>query len=308
MTILVGYPPSRRSRNVLNLAAVLARSSGEDLVVCTVVPAPWLPTGATADDEYHAHLDATAEAALEQARADLPDDIRATFIVQRARSKPSGLLHAAEEHGAEMIVLGSSRAGMFGYITLSTVAGRLLHSSPIPIALAPRGFRAGPNSRIDRVTVAYDGSGETDQLLTATQLALRQASGVTIRLACFAVQPAPPDTALMRVEADQVAAEWTADVRAAADKVLARLGDSAPALAQPDVVVGRGENWSEALEDIYWEPGDVLVIGSSRSGPLTRVFLGTHAAKIIRYSPVPVVVVPRKLAARVAASASTDRD
>ena len=40
-------------------------------------------------------------------------------------------------------------------------------------------------------------------------------------------------------------------------------------------------------------PGDLLVVGSSRHGPLARVFLGSTATKIVRASPVPVVVVPR---------------
>ena len=35
MTILVGYPTNRRAKAVLSLAGMLARSSGEDVVVCT---------------------------------------------------------------------------------------------------------------------------------------------------------------------------------------------------------------------------------------------------------------------------------
>jgi nucleotide-binding universal stress UspA family protein len=38
------------------------------------------------------------------------------------------------------------------------------------------------------------------------------------------------------------------------------------------------------------------VIGSSESGPVARVFLGSRAAKIIRHTPVPVVIVPRDAA------------
>jgi nucleotide-binding universal stress UspA family protein len=58
--------------------------------------------------------------------------------------------------------------------------------------------------------------------------------------------------------------------------------------------VGHGATWEEAIEDVDWEPGDVLVVGSSSSGPVARVFLGSRAAKIVRQSPVPVVVVPRE--------------
>jgi nucleotide-binding universal stress UspA family protein len=59
-------------------------------------------------------------------------------------------------------------------------------------------------------------------------------------------------------------------------------------------VIGRGETWAEALDDVEWADGDVLVVGSSSLGPVARVFLGSRSAKIVRHSPVPVVVVPRR--------------
>jgi nucleotide-binding universal stress UspA family protein len=46
------------------------------------------------------------------------------------------------------------------------------------------------------------------------------------------------------------------------------------------------------MEDVDWADGDVLVVGSSSVGPVARVFLGSRASKIVRHSPVPVVVVP----------------
>ena len=70
-----------------------------------------------------------------------------------------------------------------------------------------------------------------------------------------------------------------------------------------ETVIGYGENWDEALEDIAWRDGDVLVVGSSAVGPVARVFLGSRASKIVRHSPVPVVVVPRHAAAELAQQA-----
>jgi nucleotide-binding universal stress UspA family protein len=67
-------------------------------------------------------------------------------------------------------------------------------------------------------------------------------------------------------------------------------------------VVGVGEDWGEAVEDVPWEDGDVLVVGSSSIGPIARVFLGSRATKIIRHSPVPVVVVPRGRAEELASN------
>jgi len=52
-----------------------------------------------------------------------------------------------------------------------------------------------------------------------------------------------------------------------------------------------GRNWEEVLDSLPWEEGEVLVVGSSRLGPVKRVFLSS--TKIVRSSPVPVVVIPR---------------
>jgi nucleotide-binding universal stress UspA family protein len=48
----------------------------------------------------------------------------------------------------------------------------------------------------------------------------------------------------------------------------------------------------------------VLVVGSSSSGPVARVFLGSRAGRIVHHAPVPVVVVPRPVAVEIAAEAA----
>jgi len=287
VTIVVGYPPNRKGKAALNLGALLSRSSGEDLVVCIVAPSPWLPGLVREDDAFRGQIDEMTSSALEQARSELPPDVAATFTTVKARSTPVGLLHAVEQHKASLVVVGSSAAGLFGRIQLSSVADRLLHSSHVPVGLAPRGFRVGDTDRVDCVTVAYTGTEQCDSLLrTAADLVHRL--GTQMRLASFAVQPAPPVTAMFRAESADVLAEWSDTIKASARRVL---GET----AQPNagVAIGQGHDWETALNDITWHEGDLLLIGSSESGPVERVFLGSRAAKIIRHSPVPVVVVPR---------------
>jgi nucleotide-binding universal stress UspA family protein len=288
VTIVVGYPPNRKGKAALNLGALLSRSSGEDLVVCVVAPSPWLPGVVREDDAFQGQIEAMISGALDQARSELPADVKATFTTVKARSAPVGLLEVAEQHKASLVVVGSSAAGLFGRIQLSSVADRLLHSSHVPVALAPRGFRVGDTDRVDCVTVAYTGTEQCDSLLrTAADLVRRL--GTKMRLASFAVQPAPPVTAMFRTEEADVVAEWTKTIESSARRVL---GDS----KDPDagVAIGRGHDWETALNDITWHDGDLLLIGSSESGPVARVFLGSRAAKIIRHTPVPVLMVPRE--------------
>ena len=93
---------------------------------------------------------------------------------------------------------------------------------------------------------------------------------------------------MFQTESAEVVAEWTATIEASARRVLVDAKDPSEG-----VVIGQGPDWGAALNDIEWHDGDLLLIGSSESGPVARVFLGSRAAKIIRHTPVPVLVVPR---------------
>ena len=268
MTLLAGFAPDAKGRGVLHLGALLARSSGEPLVVGAVIPRSWPPGLARVDAEYHSYLDSTAEEALATARRRIPDDVEATFVAHHARSAPAGLLELASEHGARAIVLGP----------LGSTAHRLLHSSPVPVALAPKGFRTAAGARVRRVTVAFGGSDPS-----LIEAARREAErvGASLRVASFAVRAHAPYTSGVGAESQGgVLDEWEEAIRAAVPEGL-------------EVVIGQGTDWEDAIEEIEWDDGDVLVVGSSSIGPVAQLFLGSRAAKIIRHAPVPVVMVPR---------------
>ena len=53
MTLLAGYAPDGDSSGTVHLATLLARSSGEPLVICAVIPSPPPPGMARVDAEYH---------------------------------------------------------------------------------------------------------------------------------------------------------------------------------------------------------------------------------------------------------------
>jgi len=301
VTLVAGVAPDGRGRAVLHLGAMLARSADDDLVLVAVVPGAWPPSAARVDAEYHEHLDGVAEDVLAQARARLPEDVPVSTAVHHARSTPSGLLELAEKHDASLIVAGSASGGGTGHVTLGSATGRLLHSSPIPVALAPRGFRARPDARVTRVTAAFGGT-QDDLVVAAAGVAARV--GASLRLASFAVRPRSPYTVAVGREADDsLVSEWVKEIEAAQRTALEQVQDLASVPADCEAVVGRGETWDEALEDVEWEDGDVLVVGSSSIGPIARVFLGSRSSKIVQNSPVPVVVVPRGRATELAEAA-----
>jgi nucleotide-binding universal stress UspA family protein len=298
MTVVVGVAPDGRSAPALRLAAVLARSTGEDLEGVTVVPAPWPPGLGRIDAEYQAHLDELARTAADDARRLLTPDVTATFPVVHAHSVAAGLLESVTD-STSLLVVGSSASGLLGRVSLGSVGHRLLHTCPAPVALAPRGHRPDDRAVVRRVTAAFGGDpGSAELVVGAAEIALRVRAA--LRVVSFAVRPPPPRTiAVGRHAEDAVVDEWVEGIVKAQRAVLDRVA-TLPAAPEPGgTVVGRGHDWADALADVEWGEGDLLVVGSSMSGPLERVFLGSRASKIVRNAPVPVVAVPRRAGAQL---------
>ena len=300
MTLVVGYAPDARGEAALHLAGMLARSFGDDLVVCSVIPTPWAPGMARVDAEHDAFLDQLADEALEQARAMLAAGIAATFVRHRARSAPAGLLAVADEHDARMIVLGSSSGGPLGHVVLGSVTDRLLHSSHLPVVLAPRGFRSKPDAKVARVTAAYGETAESEDLIVAAA-AVAARVGAVLRIASFAVWRHSTHITQPGTDyEDAIHADWQSTIAKIAGAALHDVGALPEAPRALQTAIGRGETWAAAIGDIDWEVGDILVVGSSAGGPVARVFLGSRASKIVRNSPVPVIVIPRRTVAELA--------
>jgi nucleotide-binding universal stress UspA family protein len=308
VTIVVGYTPDESGASALQLASMLARSAGESLVVCAVVTVPWPPSPERIDAEYRELLLRAARHSLVEAEGRMPADIDAEFLVSPSRSVPTGLLDVAAERDAVMIVLGSSSGGMFGHVSLGSVTDRILHSSHVPVALAPRGFRCRSDARVARITTAIGGGGRIDEVVTATA-ALAARIGSDLRVASFAVSPRTSAGGTIESRAEElVVTEWMKRTAESLHLELAELQSRSGAPLPLDTVIGHGFSWREALEDVPWATGDVLAVGSSATGPAARVFLGSRASKILRHAPVPVVLVPREALAGIEERATLPDD
>ncbi|KQR51800.1 hypothetical protein ASF88_09300 [Leifsonia sp. Leaf336] len=298
MSIVVGVDPAHRSASALHLAAMFARSTGTDLLVAAIVPPAWPTTAGGADAEWRGYTRENADSALDHAAAVLGGSVSAEFLLHEAPSARRGLVELAEQREASLIVVGSAGDGQQGRIALGSASDTLLHASPVPVAIAPRGYRAEADTRVSRVTAAYRGTGASADLVFGAA-GLAASVDADLRVASFAVVPRDSGTSGAGLDAEAAIADtWAADVEKHAASLVRQVAELEDAPEVSEVAVGRGETWESALADIGWEPGEVLVVGSSTLGPIARVFLGSHAAKILRHSPVPVVVVPHGLVGR----------
>jgi nucleotide-binding universal stress UspA family protein len=299
MKVAVAFERDGGGKAAVHLGALLARSANDDLIIGHVDPASPFDLRGRFEDQHPDIRNERAELVAEAARALVPDDVRAVVVTVRARSAAAGLVDLCAEHAAIGLVVGSSDSAAFGRIAVGGLAERLLHTSSVPVALAPRGYRTKPGSRVTRVTVAYDGSDTADDLVraNATVAARTQAS---IRLLVLDIDSPPTHSMAVRSEGDAaVALEWETAMNSQVAAAVDRLRQTPTMPEQIESVVGVGATWRKALDNVDWADGDVLVTGSSSIGPVARVFLGSRSAKIIRSSPVPVIVVPRSAASQL---------
>src|SRR5690606_34036592 len=107
--------------------------------------------------------------------------IDATGSVLVGESFAESLSGFAEEHGSDLIVVGGARDAFFGGHVIGPVSSALLHSSTIPVALAPRGYAEDPPPALTAVTAAVPTKpGDDNPLPFAIRLA--GAAGLPMRM------------------------------------------------------------------------------------------------------------------------------
>ena len=290
MNYLVGLTADRGGRDALALGRMLARTGDVTLTVCIVLPEVWgHPSLARVDAEYAAFLKQYAEDTIAEAREFIGDAVRAEYVSTSARTATEGLTSTATRTDAGLVILGSARHGPFGRFAVGSVTNEMLHTAPVPVVLTPRGYSPASDARLRRVTCAFAGSTRSRTAFdAAVQLSKRH--DVPLRLITLVVRDGQMYPSQVGYSAERlVAQQWRAQAEEAQNRAIATLPGDVP--VEAGVVSGR--NWEEALDSLPWEEGEVLVVGSSRLGPVKRVFLGSNSTKIVRSSPVPVVVIPR---------------
>jgi nucleotide-binding universal stress UspA family protein len=282
--LIAGYDGSDHAVDGLALAELLADVTGAELLVAAVVPHEFPYAPGTAEREQVLRLQ--AQDMLVDAVAE-SDRVHTRVVV--ARSAAQGLHQLAESERAAALIVGSSHRGPVGRVLAGSVAERLLHGAPCPVAVAPAGFRERPDRGLRIVGCAFDGS---DEARLAAQHAAYLARRARAKLLLLAVHE--PE---LIFGIDQVPGAYNLQELAESErKRLARALEAAAAAVEPDLEVQHEVLEGSAVETLAGaaENGiDLLIVGSRAYGPVRRVLLGGVSSGLVRSSPAPVLVVPR---------------
>jgi nucleotide-binding universal stress UspA family protein len=293
--VVIGANPDDAGRDALALGTLLCHALDAEPVLCHVHPADFnFPSQAHVDAEWSSYLHDEAEKVLAAAQAQMTSEYgwpEVRTVVGADHSSGQGLAEVASEELADYIVIGSAPGALPGAFQIGSTANKLLHGSPVPVAVAPYGYRNKLPVRIGKVVVGFR---NTDESLLALAKGAEMADTADVPLLALTV------LVRHRVYGSKLGSS-------AEDTVLAQLHDEAEQ-AQRDAVADlhlrRGvqqltqiaDSPRSALQRMEWAGDEVLVLASATGGPLRRVFLGDMTYKMLRSTPVPAIVLPRHTA------------
>ena len=282
--IIVGVDGPDRSDDALALAARLARRTAAEIVLARAYPYDDAAIHLGDSSRRH-HLREEAQRILDRLQERAGTALRITTRTI-ADPSPARALHTlAEIEGASLLVIGSSHRGAVGRVFAGTTGERLLHGSPCPVAVAPRGMHHGGS--IARIAVGWDRSAEATAALSGAT-AIARAVGAELRVVeVLDIQWAGTPAIIPGSGPALAAHQPAARARARLDDAVSGLPDG----VRVETAVVLGDPVGELVKQS--EDADLLVLGSRGYGPLRAVLLGGVSGRVMRKSACPVIIVPR---------------
>jgi nucleotide-binding universal stress UspA family protein len=180
---------------------------------------------------------------------------------------------AAEEHGADLVVLGSRGRSDLGGLLLGSVGHEVLARVTCPVLLVRAGRRATGRRR--RLLLAVAGDEDLDDLVRTTAAIAEHDSQV---LVLHLLEPGQSDLQLALSE--QLVERAVAGLRRCGVRARGRVRARAP---------GR-ESAGEIARTALGYGADLIVMGSRRLPALTALLRGSVSHGVMRASGIPVLV------------------
>lgn len=287
---------SERARAAWPYAVGLAKDGGAALHVLHVVTPPVL--GSTPEgmmvvppalvDDVLAESQGVVDELAASVRAVGLETHTHTSIGEAA----SEIVAYATEQGVGLIVMATTgRTGM-AHVVMGSVAERVVRHATCPVltvryegAAAPAPLTAGGLLGLRRILVPLDGSELAEAALPhLVKLAKRHGAEVTLLCVTHAHALRATELVEAQVRVVQEAETYLAGV----ERRLAAEGVSASS------VVRYGEAPEEILDDIRSRRPDLVAMGTHGRTGLTHLVLGSVAERVLRASPVPVLLFPAR--------------
>jgi nucleotide-binding universal stress UspA family protein len=197
-----------------------------------------------------------------------------------------GILAAAHESRADLIVMSTHGRSGFERLTIGSVTEKVLRKASCPVLVVPsREDAVVRTGQLTRVICATDFSEPSVQAVAWARLFVGDAphalSLVTVIEWPFGDTHGPDPVTQLRHNLEQEAADS-----------LRRLAVEQGNLSSAEIVVRHGKAGRELLRYAREAHAELIVMGVSGRGAIDRALLGSTAHQVLRDAPCPVLTVP----------------
>lgn len=278
--ILIGVDGSEASRAALGWAGRLAGAIGADAVAATVFSSQ----DAEVDPERHDELRAEAERRL-SSEWSMPDDAAAAetgpYRSLLLPDFPDALMQAADDEGADLIVVGPQGHGRFASLHIGSLAHHLAHYTTRPLAIVPE---PGATRGFDRIVVGLDGSqGSADAARWCAEVAVRVDAHIV------AVHAFKPPIEWLP-ESDP--RSWIKTSQRELDHWVSPLRDAGSSF---ETLIVKDTHPVEGLAQIIDQTdADLVVVGARGIGGFLGLRVGRVPLQLVHHTQIPMVMVPAR--------------
>jgi nucleotide-binding universal stress UspA family protein len=241
---------------------------------------------------------AVANVIFEEAKTRLPEGLRAgvqTIIDEKHAA--AALAGAAEQHGADMVVLGARGLGRMQGLLLGSVSSTVVRAARMPVLVA-RGAQAesGPL----RVLIAYDAVHAAQHAEFLGKLVWPAAATGRVAAVIESLLPSHlPEWVQKRArdaDTEAMSQAWVQEhqqQREAKEQELASYVEQLPApfRSSPPIVV-EGNPAEQLLALVERQKPSMIVIGKATKNFFDRWFIGSVSEKILDHAGCSVLVIP----------------
>lgn len=287
--LLVAYTATATGKDALNLGAALARTTGAHLHIVTVIPEDNAYAGVYPSDRGHVPIiRKQLRGWLQDAQASLPNDISSSIHTVSDSSDASGLLAAAEQLDCSAIILGGRGGGLLKRFRLGSTANTLLHSSPVPVVLAPAGY--DNQQTLTRVTTMF-GQRPGAQAVINSSLMIAQKYDLPLRLVSLVFLQRAAES--LAADTDETSTQVLIDqVKKFGNTQLAAQAADMVEADRASTIVATGKTVEDAVDQLTWLDEELIILGSSRLASPSHIFLGSTASRMLRSLSAPMMIIP----------------
>lgn len=280
--VIVATDGREQSDGALRAGALFGELMGEWRVVSAAPMiynfAPGLDLGITAE-AIDVLRDQQRQSVEAQIRRVLGKEV--DVEVEVATGNPAEVVTGvASRANAALVVTGLGRQRVLDRLLGDETALAIIRLSGSPVLAVPQDFARVPRD----VVVGMDFSAAS---IRAAQLALRLVDGAAT---VYMMNVAPREDVLGTVSGGLAAYEPRA--RAELERIAADL--DVPHRVHVQTVVRQGDPGSELLRYAEQTGAQLIAVGTRGQGFIARLLLGSVATKVVRASPIPVLVIPPK--------------